>query len=100
MEKQRYLKMGILEQNFLVKALLNAKMDVEEDISAKVQVLIEKTVRAPKRRLYLTDEEYEWAARSLNIMRNSYLSAGRSSGGIDRVLLKLMNSKYKRVPNR
>ena len=51
--------MGILEQNFLVKALLNAKMDVEEDISAKVQVLIEKTVRAPKRKLYLTDEEYE-----------------------------------------
>lgn len=100
MEKQRYLKMGILEQNFLVKALLEAKRDIGEDLSTKVQALIEKTLHAPKRRLYLTDEEYEWAARSLNIMRNSYLSAGRSSGGIDRVLLKLMNSKYKRVSNR
>ena len=100
MEKQRYLKMGILEQNFLVKALLEAKRDIGEDLSTKVQALIEKTVRAPKRRLYLIDEEYEWAARSLNIMRNSYLSAGRSSGGIDRVLLKLMNSRYKRVPVR
>ena len=29
-----------------------------------------------------------------------YLSAGRSSGGIDRVLAKLMSSKYRNVPVR
>ena len=30
----------------------------------------------------------------------SYLAAGRSSGGIDKVMLKLLRSHYKRVPAR
>ena len=76
MEKQRYLKMGILEQNFLVKALLEAKRDVGEDLSTKVQALIEKTVRAPKRRLYLIDEEYEWA-RTVTEHHAEFLPVGR-----------------------
>ena len=62
LEKQRLFKMGMLEKNFLVKALCDAQKS--------------------------------------SGMRNAYLSAGRSSGGIDRVLAKLMSSKYRNVPVR
>ena len=68
--------------------------------SGEVQNLIDKTVNAPNGKLYLSDTEFQRAAQSLNGMRNAYLSAGRSSGGIDRVLAKLMNSKYRHAPSR
>ena len=45
-------------------------------------------------------DEFQWAVFALNSVRNTYLSAGRSSGGFDRILLKLLNSKYKYVPTR
>ena len=96
MEKQRLFKMGMLEQNFLVKALCDAQKASGPEISGEVQSLID----APKGKLYLNNTEFQWAAQSLNGMRNAYLSAGRSSGGIDRVLAKLMNSKYRHAPIR
>ena len=77
--------MGMLEKNFLVKALCDAQKSSGSETSGEVQSLINKTVNA---------------AQSLNGMRNAYLSAGRSSGGIDRVLAKLMSSKYRNVPVR
>lgn len=92
--------MGLMEKNFLVKALCDAQKLSGPEISGEVQGLINKTVNAPNGKLYLSDTEFQCAAQSLNGMRNAYLSAGRSSGGIDRVLLKLMSSKYKRVPTR
>ena len=92
MEKQRLFKMGMLEKNFLVKALCDAQKSSGPETSG--------TVNAPKGKLYLSDTEFQYAAQSLNGMRNAYLSAGRSSGGIDRVLAKLMSSKYRNVPVR
>ena len=88
------------KQNFLVKALCDAQKSSGPETSGEVQSLIDKTVNAPKGKLYLSDTEFQYAAQSLNGMRNAYLSAGRSSGGIDRVLAKLMSSKYRNVPVR
>ena len=68
--------MGMLEKNFLVKALCDAQKSSGSETSGEVQSLINKTVNAPKGKLY------------------------RSSGGIDRVLAKLMSSKYRNVPVR
>lgn len=96
MEKQRLFKMSVLEQDLLVKALCDAQKKSELGMPD----LLNKTVQAPNRKLYLNDEEFHWAVQSLNRMRNSYLSAGRSSGGFDRVLMKLMRAKYRRVPAR
>ena len=62
--------------------------------------LAAKTVRAPRRRLYRSDEEFGRAVQALNRKRNAYLSAGRSSIGFDRILLKLLNSKYRHTPVR
>ena len=98
LEKQRLFKMGMLEKNFLVKALCDAQKSSGSETSGEVQSLINKTVNAPKGKL--SDTEFQYAAQSLNGMRNAYLSAGRSSGGIDRVLAKLMSSKYRNVPVR
>ena len=63
-----------------------------------MQHLIDRVLHAPKGKLYLSDSEFHWAAVSLNGLRTAYLSAGWSSGGIDKVLFKLMCSKYRRVP--
>ena len=97
MIKQRLFPMTNIEQNMLVKALCDVRSQSGEALS-EVQELIKKAVHAPKGKLYLNDSEFHWAAFSLNGLRTAYLSAGRSSGGIDKVLCKLMRSKYRRVP--
>ena len=97
MAKQRLFPMTNIEQNMLVKALCDVRSRSGESLS-EVQGLIQKAVHAPKGKLYLNDSEFHWAAVSLNGLRTAYLSAGRSSGGIDKVLCKLMRSKYRRVP--
>ena len=93
MTKQRLVKMTGGDQNILVKAL-------EPELSGRLQALIDKALAAPRRRLYLSDEEYQYAALSLNGMRNDYLAADRSCGGIDRLLIKLTQAKYRCAPAR
>lgn len=100
MTKQRLVKMTGGDQNILVKALRGAQESVGPELSGRLQALIDKALAAPKRRLYLSDEEYQYAALSLNRMRNDYLAAERSCGGIDRLLIKLTQAKYRCAPVR
>ena len=100
MTKQRLVKMTGGDQNILVKALRSAQESVEPELSGKLQLFIDRILSMPKRRLYLSDEEYQYAALSLNGMRNDYLAADRSCGGIDRLLIKLMQAKYRCAPAR
>ena len=100
MENQRMFKMSQLEQDMLVKALCDTQSDVQPEQAEEMRSLAAKTVRAPRRRLYLSDEEFGRAVQALNRKRNAYLSAGRSSVGFDRILLKLLNSKYRHKPVR
>lgn len=88
MTKQRLVKMTGGDQNILVKALRGAQESVGPELSGRLQALIDKALAAPKRRL------------SLNGMRNDYLAAERSCGGIDRLLIKLMQAKYRCAPAR
>ena len=90
----------MVEQRFVVRALGDDPQGSGPEVSGGGQSRIDKTVNAQKGKLYLNKTECQWAAQSLNGMRNAYLSAGRSSGGIDRVLAKLMNSKYRHAPIR
>ena len=96
--KQRLFKMTDIERNMLVKALCDIRQDVGAG-TGEVEDLIERTAHAPGR-LYLNETDFHWVAISLNGLRSAYLSAGRSSGGIDKVLYKLMNTKYRRAPVR
>ena len=88
MEKRRLFAMTEIEQNMLEKALLD--LDREQTVSMRRQ--------APRRKLYLNEAEYDLAVRALNGLRDTYLAAGRYSDGIDAVILKLLKSRYRRVP--
>ena len=59
--------------------------------------MVQKIWTLPGEKLYLDEREYRWAVLALNTLRDAYLQAGRSSGGIDKVLLRLMKSKWKKV---
>lgn len=96
MEKQRLFKMSALERDILAKALDDTQKEYHPKQAEQMRALMDKTIRAP----YLNDDEFQWAVFALNSVRNTYLSAGRSSGGFDRILLKLLNSKYKYVSTR
>ena len=48
LEKQRLFKMGMLEKNFLVKALCDAQKSSGPETSGEVQGLINKTVNAQR----------------------------------------------------
>ena len=74
MEKQRMFKMSQLEQDMLVKALCDTQNDVQPEQAEEMRSLAAKTVRAPRRRLYLSDEEFGRAVQALNRKRNAYLS--------------------------
>ncbi len=91
MEKRRLFAMTEIEQNMLEKALLD--LDREQTASMRRRVR-----QAPQRKLYLNEAEYDLAVRALNGLRDAYLAAGRYSDGIDAVILKLMKSRYRRVP--
>ena len=59
--------------------------------------LLQKILALPGKKLYLDENEFHWAVLALNGLQDKYLGAGRSSGGIDKVLLRLMKSKIKKV---
>ena len=91
MEKRRLFAMTEIEQNMLEKALLD--LDREQTASMRRRVR-----QAPRRKLYLNEAEYDLEVRALNGLRDTYLTAGRYSDGIDAVILNLMKSQYRRVP--
>ena len=92
MEKRRLFAMTEIEQNMLGKALADL---AEEAETSALQIQVRQ---APKRKLYLDDAGHALALRALNRLRSSYLAAGRYSDGIDAVILKLLHSRYRRVP--
>ena len=100
MTKQRLVKMTCGDRNILVKALRSAQESVEPELSGKLQLFIDRILSMPKRRLYLNDEEYQYATLCLNGMRNDYLAADRSCGGIDRLLLQLVRACYRSIVSR
>ena len=91
MEKRRLFAMTEIEQNMLEKALLDLNREQTASMRRRVR-------QAPRRKLYLNESEYDLAVRALNGLRDAYLTAGRYSDGIDAVILKLMKSRYRRVP--
>lgn len=47
--------------------------------------------------LYLSHEERNWIIESLIAKKNELISAGKYTDGVDDVLLKIMQSKQKKV---
>ncbi len=96
MEKLRRIKMSPADQRFLIHAI----HDVTQKGSADIYDLANKILNAPKMKVYLTSDELSITIHAVNDLRTEYISSGKSPEGIDIVLLKLVSSKYKRVPRK
>lgn len=96
MVKKRLFKIGTIQRNMLTRGLLELPQAAGPDMGELTQ-LAQKILMLPGEKLYLDEREYHWAVLALNGLRDAYLQAGRSSGGIDKVLLGLLQSKYKKV---
>lgn len=94
MVKKRLFKIGTIQRNMLSRGLMELP---QAAIQQEISQLVQKILTLPGKKLYLDENEFHWAVLALNDLRDKYLGAGRSSGGIDKVLLRLMKSKYKKV---
>ena len=66
MTKQRMVKMTGGDQNILAKALRSAQEKAGPELSGQLQPFLDRVLRMPKHKLYLNDEEYQYATLSLN----------------------------------
>ena len=96
MEKLRRIKMSPADQRFLIHAI----HDVTRKGSADIYDLANRILNAPKMKVYLTSDELSITIHAVNDLRTEYISSGKSPEGIDIVLLKLVSSKYRRVPRK
>lgn len=98
MEKRRMLKMTEIERNMLNRALTDRLNILHGESHQQVLELLEKIDLIKDSKLYMTIEDYDHIMLALNDLRNAYIAAGRSGGGIAKVILRVMRTRYKRVP--
>ena len=96
MEKLRRIKMSPADQLFLIHAI----HDATRKSGADIYDLANRIRNAPKMKVYLTSDELSITIHAVNDLRTEYISSGKSPEGIDIVLLKLVSSKYRRVPRK
>ena len=99
-EKQRFLKIDYIEENMVIAALLQVLETAGPELYERVHSLGVKVHACKDGRLFLKDDEFELALYVINELRNTYLAADRGCGAMDKFMLRLMKSKYKRVPAR
>lgn len=98
MEKQRCVKMDDMMKNMLIYALRDV-FRYEKKQGQPIENTRDFVLRLGNyegKKLFLTDVEYKKAVQALNMLRDTYIHAGRYTDGIDIVLLKILKSKYKR----
>ena len=95
MVKKRLFKIGTIQRNMLTRGLQELPQ-AAGPYMGEITQLVQKIWTLPGEKLYLDEREYRWAVLALNGLRDAYLQAGRSSGGIDKVLLRLLKSHLKK----
>lgn len=80
MTKQRMVKMTGGDKTYWPRRFA-AHRKSRAELSGQLQPFLDRVLRMPKHKLYLNDEEYQYATLSLNRMRNAYLEENRSCGG-------------------
>ncbi|WP_050642177.1 MULTISPECIES: hypothetical protein [Clostridia] len=98
MEKQRCVKMDDIMKNMLIHSLrMVFREEKEKGLSTDVtRDFVLKLAYYEQPRLFLTDVEHKKAIEALNMLRNSFIAAGRYTDGIDTIFLKILQAKYKR----
>lgn len=97
MEKRRCIKTDEITINMLVHALRDVfrkERDAGES-TKETGDLILRLACHKNEKLYLTEEEYKKAVFALNGLRDTYIENGRYTDGIDTVLLRIVNARYR-----
>lgn len=102
MGKMRCVKMDAIMKNMLIHALRDVfREEKESGISSKeTGELILRLAGYEETKLFLREDEYRKIVEALGKLRDRYISSGRYTDGIDTVLLKVMQSRYKRCASR
>lgn len=98
MEKQKCVKIDDVMKNMLLYALRDVFREEKKQGKSieDTRALVQKLADHENTKLFLTDVEYHKAVEALNMLRSTYIEAGRYTDGIDIVLMKIIRSKYKR----
>ena len=64
---------------------------------SKIQWMEEATVREEKFHIYLNDDEYSRVIQTLIRLKNSLISQGRYTDGVDDVLCKVLSTKKRKL---
>lgn len=89
-----YLKVDNIMKNMFVVALKDelAAQAEQGNVQEQTEELLAK-VRAydlREKRLSITSEEQHQIRNALNRLRNKYLAMGRTSGGIDKIIMRVL----------
>ncbi len=97
MEKRRCVKTDEITVNMLVHALRDVFREEKETGASTKETgdLILRLAGHKDKKLYLTEDEYKKAVQALNGLRDTYIKNGRYTDGIDTILMRVMNARYK-----
>ena len=93
MEKRRCVKTDEITVNMLVHALRDVFREEKEAGASTKETgdLILRLAGHKDKKLYLTEGEHKKAVQALN----TYIENGRYTDGIDTVLMRIMNARYR-----
>ncbi len=97
MEKRRCVKTDEITVNMLVHALRDVFREEKEAGASTKETgdLILRLAGHKDKKLYLTEGEHKKAVQALNGLRDTYIENGRYTDGIDTVLMRIMNARYR-----
>lgn len=97
MEKRRCVKTDEITVNMLVHALRDVFREEKEAGTSTKETgdLILRLAGHKDKKLYLTEGEHKKAVQALNGLRDTYIENGRYTDGIDTVLMRIMNARYR-----
>lgn len=98
MEMRRCIKTDEVTVNMLIHALREVLREERKSGAATKDTgdFILRLARHTQRKLYLTETEHRKAVQALNGLRDTYIKDGRYTDGIDTVLVRIMNARYRR----
>lgn len=97
MEKRRCVKTDEITVNMLVHALRDVFREEKEAAHPQKRrgILSCGWPGHKDKKLYLTEGEHKKAVQALNGLRDTYIENGRYTDGIDTVLMRIMNARYR-----
>ena len=96
-KKRRCVKTDEITVNMLVHALRDVFREEKEAGASTKETgdLFLRLAGQKDKNLYLTEGDHKKAVQALNGLRDTYIENGRYTDGIDTVLMRIMNARYR-----